>query len=205
VRAESIRYRSLDYFLRDAIEGLLPEGVFPPTLYFDTNVFLDIIDNRDRNSLDLYRYAYQHKWQCVTSVFAKVEVLEVKQIHQFKREKQQVNWSDKRIKTELHKRDLSTHMLGNISRSLTARLKSIYEGFKQYSCLVETGWVKVEEIKRKTNLTDKDSIHLAEALAIACDLFISRDDFLLEIAKRYIWAERPDSVIEILKSVGGQI
>jgi len=205
VRAESIRYRSLDYFLRDAIEGLLPEGVFPPTLYFDTNVFLDIIDNRDKNSLNLYRYAYQRKWQCVTSIFAKVEVLEVKQIHQFRREKQQVNWSSKRIKSELHKRDLSTRMLGNISRSLTARLKSIYEGFKQYSCLVETGWVKVEEIKRKTNLTDKDSIHLAEALAIACDLFISRDDFLLEIAKRYIWAERPDSVIEILKSVGGQI
>jgi len=205
VRAESITYRSLNCFLRDAIEGLLPKEVFPPTLYFDTNVFLDIIDNRDRNSLDLYRYAYQHKWQCVTSVFAKVEVLEVKQIHQFKREKQQVNWSDKRIKSELYKRDLSPRILGNISKSLTARLKSIYEGFKQYSCLVEGGWLGAEEIKRKTNLTDKDSIHLAEALAITCDLFITRDNFLLEVAKRYIWAERPDSVIEIVKSVGGQI
>jgi hypothetical protein len=188
-----------------AVKGSLPKEVFPPTLYFDTTIFLDIIDNRDKNSLNLYRYAYQRKWQCVTSIFAKVEVLEVKQIHQFKREKQQVNWSSNRIKSELHKRDLSPRILGNISRSLTVRLKSINKGLKQYSCLVEAGWIEAEEVKRKTNLTDKDSIHLAEALAIACDLFISRDVSLLKVAKRYIWAEHPRSVIKILKSVGAQV
>ena len=200
MRAQPVIYRTLDHFLNDAVRGLLT-----PILYFDTSVFLDIIDNRDKDSLNLYRYTWQRQWQCVTSIFAKVETLEVKQIHRFKREKQRVGWSNNRLKSELHKRDLSPRILGDISRSLTARLKSRCEGFKQYSCLVEDGWVKVEEVKRKTNLTDKDSVHLAEALAIACDIFVTRDASLLSVAKRYIWAERPDSVIEILKSVGAQI
>ena len=197
---QPISYRTLDHFLSDAVRGVLI-----PILYFDTNVLLDIIDNRDRNSLNLYRYAWQNQWQCVSSIFAKVEMLEVKQFHRFKRQKQRIGWSSSHIKRELHKRDLPPRILGNISRSLIARLKYRCEGLSPYSCLVEDGWVKAEEVKRKTNLTDKDSIHLAEALAIACDLFVSRDGFLLSVAKRYIWAERPDSVIGILNSVGAQI
>jgi predicted nucleic acid-binding protein len=200
VTAQPRNYRTLDIFLKDAVQGVLT-----PILYFDTNVFLDIIDKRDAGSLCLYEYVWQQKWQCVTSIFARVEVLEVKQFHQFKKEKQAINWSAKRVKKELHRRDLHPRTLGNISRSLTARLKFRCEGFNQYSCLVEDGWVKAEEVKRKTNLTDKDSIHLAEALAIACDIFITRDNFLLSIANKYIWAEPPDSMIRILKSVGAQV
>ena len=204
MRTQPASYRTLHHFLSDAVKGLLPEGLFPPTLYFDTNVFLDLIDNRDRDSLTLCRYAWQHQWQCVTSIFAKVETLEVKQFHRFKSEKLKL-WSNKRIERARHKRDLSPRILGNISRSLTARIKSRCEGFKQYSCLVEEGWTKAEEVKRKTNLTDKDSIHLAEALAIACDLFISRDDFLLSVATKYTWADHPSSVIDILRTVGAEI
>lgn len=200
MRTQPASYRTLEHFLRDAVEGVLI-----PLLYFDTNVFLDIIESRDRDSLELYNYSWQQQWQCVTSIFARVEVLEVKQFHRFKKEKQTIGWSDKRIKKELHKRDLPPLILGGISRSLTARLKSRCEGFKQYSCLVEDGWVKAEEVKRKTNLTDKDSIHLAEALAIACDLFISRDEFLLSVARKYIWADHPSSVIEVLNSVVARI
>ncbi len=199
MKSRLVSYRTLDHFLGDAVKGLLI-----PILYFDTNVYLDIIDNDNkyRNSLNLYRYAWQQQWHCVTSIFAKVEALEVKQNRQFKKEKQQASWSDNRMKKELHKRDLSPRILGNISRSLTARLKSRCEGFKEYSCLLEDGWVKAEELKRKTNLTDKDSIHLAEALVIACDLFVTRDKPLLSVAQRHIWAECPDSVIKILESVG---
>lgn len=197
MNVQPVSYRTLKHYLSDAVRGFLI-----PILYFDTNVILDIIDNRNRDSLRLYRYALQKQWQCITSVFAKVEMLEVKQIQRFKTEKKQACWSDNKIKRELHKRDLSPRILGNISRSLTARLKSKVEDLRPYSCLIEDGWVKAEEVKRKTNLTDKDSIQLAEALAIACDLFVTRDKHLLSVAKRYMWAERPDSVIQILKSVG---
>lgn len=195
-----INYPTLDSFLKAAVER---KAI--PILYFDTNVFLDILDNRDITSLNLYNYAWQHKWQCVTSIFAKVETLEVKQFHVFKSEKQNINWSNRRIEKEKHNRDLSPRTLGNISRSVTARMNLRCKGFREYSCLVEDGWVKLEEIKRKTNLTDKDSIHLAESLTIACDIFISRDEPLLLIAKKYIWAEKPETLIRILKSANAKI
>ena len=198
--AKSVSYQTIATFFNDVVRG-----VVTPILYFDINVFMDIIDKRDRNSLNLYYYARKHQWECVTSIFAKVEALEVKQIQRFKSEKQKIGWSNNYIKRRLHKRDLSPYILENISKSLSLRLKNRCEGFKQYSCLVEDGWVKAEEVKQKTNLTDKDSIHLAEALAIACDLFVSRDDFLLSAAKKYIWAESPDSLIDILNSVGAKI
>ena len=145
-------------------------------------------------TLNIYNYARQHDWECVTSIFAKVETLEVKQFHVFKSEKRKLGWSTRRIEKERHNRDLTRRILGNISRSLTARLKYSGGGFREYSSLVEDGWVKAEEVKRKT-----------EALAIACDIFITRDKTLLSVAKRYIWAERPNSIIKILKSIGTQI
>lgn len=188
----------------DTLEGLLKNSVIGaeiPTLYFDTNVLLDIIDKRDSNSVALYRYAWQNKWRCITSIFAKVEVLEVKQNDRFKIEKQKFGLSGKKK----HKRDLCPRILGNISSSLTKLLKSRCEGFNEYSFIVEGGWLKAEEVKRKTNLTDKDSIHLAEALAFPCDLFITRDIPLLSIAKKYMWAERPNFIIKILRSVGAKI
>lgn len=200
MKTQSISYNTLNHFLNDAVRGILA-----PIIYLDTNILLDIIDKRCNDSLSLFRYILDHQWQCVTSIFAKVEMLEVKQIQRFKIEKQQVNWSNNRIKNELHKRDLSSKILGNISRNITVRMKSRCKGIKKYSCLIEDGWVKAEEIKRKTNLTDKDSIHLAEALAIACDIFLTRDDSLVLVAKRYIWAETPNSLVEILKSIDTQI
>lgn len=193
-------YKTLDLFLDAAVKELII-----PILYFDTNVYLDIVDDREPKSLKLYQYISQDDWQCVTSIFARVETLEVKQFHAFKDEKKKVGWSTKRIEKERHKRDLSPKVLGNISRSVTIRTKLKCKGFKIYSCLLEDGWELAEDIKRKTNLTDKDSIHLAEAMAIACDLFVSRDESLIDVAKKFIWAETPDTLIEILKSVNANI
>ena len=197
---QNATYSTIDHFLKDAIRGLLT-----PILYFDTNIILDIIENRDKDSVSLYSYSWQNEWECVTSIFAKVELLEVKQIHSFKTEKRNIGWSNNRIKNELHKRDLSNRVLGGISRSITSRLKSRCEGFRQYSCLIEEGWQKAEEIKRKTNLTDKDSIHLAEAIAIACDILVTRDNFLISVAKKHLWAENPASITDILKRSGAHI
>lgn len=103
-------YKTLDLFLDAAAKELII-----PILYFDTNVYLDIVDNREPESLKLYHYASQNNWQCITSIFSKVETLEVKQFHVFKDEKKKIGWSTRRIEKERHKRDLSPKTLGNIS------------------------------------------------------------------------------------------
>jgi predicted nucleic acid-binding protein len=160
---------------------------------------LDILYRRNNDSLDLYQYAWSKGWQCITSVFTKLETLEVKQFHIFKNEKRKLGWKNKRIENERHNRDLSSKILGNISRSVTALIKSRCKGFKIYTSLLEDGWEIAEEIKRKTNLTDKDTLQLSEALTIACDIFVSRDESLLLEAKKHTWAKTPNLLIEIIK------
>ena len=187
-------YRKLENFLKAATKGELS-----PIIYFDTNVYLDILYKRNNDSLNLYQYAWNKGWPCVTSIFTKLEILEVKQFHFFKNEKQKLGWRNKRIENERHNRDLSSKILGNISRSVTALIKSRCKGFKIYTSLLEDGWEIAEEIKRKTNLTDKDTLQLAEALAIACDIFVSRDESFLLEAKKHIWAKTPNLLNEIIR------
>jgi predicted nucleic acid-binding protein len=192
-------YNTLEQYLNDALNNLVI-----PILYFDTNVYIDILFNRNKSSSNLYGFVCQKKWECVTSVFSKVETLEVKQIHKFKELKRSI-WSSRRINNEIHKRDLNPMDLGNVSRSISIRRKNRCSGFKEYSAILEEGWIKAEEIKRKTNLTDKDSIHLAEAIAIACDVLISRDDFLLSVSNKYIWSMNPDQFLVQLRNLGVRV
>jgi len=65
--------------------------------------------------------------------------------------------------------------------------------------LIHEGWSIAEDIKGITNLTDKDSIHLAEALSISCHIFLTRDQFLLNIARNYIFSANPDEIMDILQ------
>ena len=192
-------YSTLRDFIRDALKEIVI-----PILYFDTNVYIDILFGRNASSSMLYNFVSQNEWECVTSVFSKVETLEVKQIHKFKELKKN-NWSSRRINNEIHKRDLTQMELGNVSRSISIRQRNRCSGFNEYSAILEEGWIKAEEIKRKTNLTDKDSIQLAEAIAIACDVFISRDNFLLSISKNFIWSINPDQFIAELRNLEVQV
>ena len=192
-------YNTFEDYLENALKNIVT-----PILYFDTNVYIDILFDRNKSSSMLYDFVCQKKWECVTSVFSKVETLEVKQIHKFKELKNNI-WSSIRINNEIHKRDLTQMELGNVSRSISIREKNRCSGFNEYSAILEEGWIKAEEIKRKNNLTDKDSIHLAEAIAIACDVLISRDEFFLSISKKYIWSINPDQFLAQLRNLGIQV
>jgi predicted nucleic acid-binding protein len=192
-------YSTLENYLSAALKE-----VVVPILYFDTNVYIDILFDRNESSAMLYTFVIQKNWECVTSVFSKVETLEVKQIQKFREGKRNI-WSSQRINKEIHKRDLTQMEIGNVSRSISIRQINRCSGFNEYSVILEEGWIKAEEIKRKTNLTDKDSIHLAEAIAIACDIFVSRDNFFLSIASKYIWSITPDQFISQLRNLGAKI
>jgi hypothetical protein len=197
----NVGYRKISDFLIAAINLQVQ-----PILYFDTCVYMDIVDQTasEIDSARLFEFACGLKWLCYTSIFAKIETLEVKQKEKFRCIRKVAGWSESRIKHDYYNRDLAPKDLGNVSRSLTVRDVRRCRGFK-LSNILKDGWQLAEEIKRKTNLTDKDSIHLAEARAIACDIFITRDKHLLSIARKYIWAETPGSMIRILCNLGFSI
>lgn len=191
------RYRTLEKFLQAALQEKLPVEMIP-TFYFDTNVILDIMDSREQSSVTLFNFLVEKKWILVTSIFAKVEIYETKQIDEFRRQKKEQGWENGKIDKKLHDRDLSPATLNNVSQRATNKLDQISENFRPYTCLLEEGWTIAEEIKRSTNLTDKDSLHLAEARAAACDIFLTRDRPLIKVAKNYIWAKTPAETARIL-------
>lgn len=169
-----------------------------PVVYFDTNIVLDIIDRRQQSSLDLFNFMVRMKWQMVTSIFAKVEIYETKQKDEFRRQKTMEGWADAKISRGMSRRDLSTTVLASLAQQANADIDLMIKPFDPFTYLIKEGWALAEGIKEATNLTDKDSIHLAEARALGCDIFLTRDRFLIDIAKKYIWAATPDEVIEIL-------
>ena len=187
-------YSTIKEYIEAAVDCLVI-----PIIYFDTNVYIDIIFNRDANSVQLYEFAIQNDWECVTSIFAKVETLEMMQKDQYREMKEMKGWKNKRIINGFSHRDLPSRTLEKLSHKLNKLIRARGGGFRNYCSIQDIeGCQEVESIKRTTNLTDKDSIHLAEARAIACDIMISKDRHLVEIASNYLWVIAPDTLNRII-------
>jgi len=192
-----IKYQTIIEFLKAGLEREIT-----PLFYFDTNVILDIIDQRHQSSIDIYNLLINKNWELVTSIFAKVEIYETKQKDEFRKQKTEQGWIDEKIKKNMEKRDLSMIDLDSVSKQIEKKLMPIISHFNKFTYLIEDGWILAEEIKASTNLTDKDSVHLAEARAIGCDVFLSKDEFLIEIAQDYIWTLTPESMMSIVENIG---
>ncbi len=190
-------YQTLEDFLAASLRDEIT-----PRFYFDTNVILDLIEGRQQSSLDLFEFLIgREEWELYTSVFAEVEVYEKKQKDEFRREKEKINWSNAKIGRNMDKRDLSTNNLKSISEQVDAELNDVVQHFQSISRLNDYGWDLAVDIKKTTNLTDKDTIHLAESLLVPCDVFLTRDKFLIDIAREFLWAVKPDEVIDILNGL----
>jgi predicted nucleic acid-binding protein len=186
-------YRTLRKFLQAALQGKVI-----PIFYFDTNVILDIMDSREQSSVTLFEFLVEKEWVLVTSTFAKVEIYESKQIDEFRSQKEKQGWAKLKIDRKLHDRHLTPAILNCVSQSVINKLDPIIKHFLPDTRILQEGWAIAEDIKQSTNLTDKDSIHLAEARAAACDILLTNDRPLIKVAKDYIWAERPAEIARVL-------
>jgi len=170
-------------------------------LYFDTNILLDTIDHRNKSSINLIDFLSKRKnLKLVTSVFAKVEIYETKQKDEFRKQKEKEGWTNEKIKRNIEKRDLSEDTLASIAQKINTDIGKILSHFEKLTKLLKVGWGLAEEIKKTTNLTDKDSIHLAEARMAGCDILVTRDKFLTKVAENYIWLATPDEILDIINS-----
>ena len=177
-------------------DGLRGKAI--PIFYFDTNVLLDVIYNRSQSSIELFNFLIKRRWSLVTSIFAKVEVCETKQKDEYRRQKEEIGWTDEKIKKNIEKRDLTEEILKYLAQQIDADMSKVSTYFEPFTYLIDEGWELAEKIKISTNLTDKDSIHIAEANAIGCDVFLTRDEFLIKSSKYYILALTPDELISVL-------
>jgi len=181
-------------------------GMALPHLYFDTNVILDVIEERWPPSVSLAERAKAEGWSCSTSRFTVLEMLDAKQEDRFMRNLLNQGFTLSQIVRRLGGRRGGKFSLGQVE------LDAIYEelsgalskrlGFIVFQRPLTELWDETEKLCADTNIAPADAIHLATALGAGCDVLVSRDSEFLAIAQSYIPTASPESINGVLKKLG---
>lgn len=156
-----------------------------PRLYIDTNVFLDVIENRkgkeySKNLMDLIK---TEKWYCCTSVFGICETIDIEQefMHQenLRREKYTI---DDIIRRRKDKKLTQTQRDDALDKVRVFLLQYNIEQF----VLANKGWETAFTILRDLNISAPDAVHLATAIENNCTLFITNDGDMEKEARKKI-------------------
>jgi len=177
-----------------------------PHLYLDTNVILDAVDGRWPPSADLIERIRAEGWPCSTSRFTFLEMLEVKQEDQFMRNQLAEGLTLSQTVRRLGSRRwgklaLRTGELDRIYGELYVAVETDYP-FVTFQRPQSGLWDQAEEYCAATNIGAVDSIHLATAIGVGCDVLVTRDSDFRLIADNYIPAVFPERLEDTLKNLG---
>ncbi len=176
-----------------------------PHLYLDTNVILDAVDGRWQASTNLMNKIQTKGWGCSTSRFTFLEMLEAKQEDRFLKNRLDEGLTLSQIVRRLGsrrtgKRALRRAQLDAIYEELYAAVESDYP-FVTFQRPESGLWDQAEEYCAATNIGAVDSIHLATAIGVGCDVLVTRDSDFRLIADAYIPAAFPERVDDALKEL----
>lgn len=157
-------------------------------LYLDTNIFLDLIRKRNDNSIELFRQIKKGNYKIVTSFFTLLEIMEDEQKRVFaEREIMIRKKSFDEVRVRIGERDLTPVELDNITTILD---KDIYKPFVdtekiEVRHLDDSGWERAYELLAELNISASDSVHLAIADLLKCDVFVTNDSQLRNVASKF--------------------
>lgn len=157
-------------------------------LYLDTNIFLDLIRKRNDNSVELFRQIKKGTYKTVTSFFTLLEIMEDEQKRVYaEREIMIRKKSFDEVRVHIGERDLTPVELDSIETILD---KTIYKPFVdtekiEVRHLDDAGWERAYELLAKLNISASDSVHLAIADLLKCDVFVTNDSQLRNVASKF--------------------
>jgi len=156
-----------------------------PLLYLDTNIFLDLIRNRNGipadDSRNLFREIARDKYNALTSSFTLLEIMEDEQERIYaEREIVICKKSFDEVRRHIDRRDLTPVELEGIQKILESKVfKPFMDKEKiELRYLTDEGWIRAFELLSKLNISASDCIHLAVADIAGCDIFVTNDDQL---------------------------
>jgi len=177
-----------------------------PHLYLDTNVILDVIQERWEPSLTLIERITNEHWICSTSRFTILELLDVEQEEKFIENMRTEGYRLSRIRDYLGQR--RQKKFGLTSRELTDVYKQLHNVLKSKCACVnfehpinEVIWDKADDFCSITNIGSTDVIHLASAITLECDILVTRDQDFRAIADAYIIAIFPEDINIALQKI----
>lgn len=174
-----------------------------PHLYVDTMIVLDAIDDRWQASVALLEKIQQEGWRCSTSSFTVLELLDRKKEDEFVRKQLTRGWSPTDIVRRRRQRKLTANELLSVYDQLTEAIQTRYS----FITFHEAGTELLDsagELSGTTNIWAADSLHLATAMALQCDILVTRDGELQRIGGDYLPSAPPQRVEETLQALGFQ-
>ena len=167
-----------------------------PRIYLDTNVILDTIERRKKESLFLLEKIKNEGWYCCTSAYAVCELMDIEQefLHVG-------NLLLKRYTLDEIIRRKKSKRLSQEQRE--DAIDKVRDFFKQYKIeqftLEEKGWETAYTILRDLNVSAPDAIQLATAKEANCSIFISNDEELGKEAQKILTWMTSTKANQILK------
>jgi predicted nucleic acid-binding protein len=178
-----------------------------PHLYLDTNVIFDVIENRWKPSTALIDRIITEKWECSTSRFTILELLDVKQEEKFIENRLSEGHRLSRVRDFLGQRRQNN--LGLTERELVEVYKKLHTELKDKCGCVnfehpinKKVWDLADDFCSVTNVGSTDVIHLASAITLKCDILITRDQDFRNIADMYIVSVFPENIDTGLRKAG---
>jgi predicted nucleic acid-binding protein len=178
-----------------------------PHLYLDTNVIFDVIENRWQPSLLLIERIKAGNWDCSTSRFTVLELLDIKQEEKFIENRQAEGHRLSRVRDYLGQRRQTS--IGLAERELIEIYKQLHTELKDKCGCVnfehpidEKIWDKADDFCSATNIGSTDVIHLASAVILKCDILVTRDQDFRNIADMYIVSIFPENIDTGLRKAG---
>ena len=180
----------------------MSKGNIKPHIYLDSNIILDAIHIRWQPSVDLMKRIETEQWQCSTSHFTILEILDAEQEEQFIENRRAEGLLLSRIVRLLGDRRrgkyaLKRNELDAIYVSLHDILTTKYS-FITFERPLASFWDDAERFCAATNIGATDSIHLATAIGTRCDILVTRDKDFQRIANDYILAIFPENIDKVL-------
>jgi predicted nucleic acid-binding protein len=170
-----------------------------PHLYIDTNVILDAILERKQASSIFLEQAKKNNWKCSTSRWTMIELLDNMQEERFVEDLRIEGYLFSRIRGLLGNRrqkeaGLKKPELDQVWKVLHDKLSNEYSFIKFKHPLTVSFWDKAEDYASSSNIGATDSIHLATALRIRCNILVTSDQDFIAIANEYILATLPSGI-----------
>ena len=173
------------------------------SFYIDTNVALDYITGRNRQTVLVLGKLKDKEWKCVSSSFLAMEMADYKKDSLFVIDKAiEKKWEMRKILRETYNKDLRR---GDFEKVLDwfNTFRQEYNNIEIYDFLeTSDDWQGAQGISFNSNLNAPDAIHLTSAILGAigghCQVMITNDKHFIQEACRIIGDYKLSSKLKVM-------
>src|SRR3989344_5309714 len=171
--------------------------------YIDTNVALDYITGRNRQTVLILGKIKDKNWKCISSSFLAMELADYKKDSLFVIDKAiEKKWEMRKIIRATDKKDLRRGDFEKVYEWFN-EFRQDYKNIELYDFLKDADdWQLPQEISFNSNLSAPDAIHLSSAIlgsrASYCQVLITHDELLSKEGKRIIQDNKLSGKLKIM-------